>query len=86
MSNEDLMMMTSAFVVGAISSYLVIYKDNLVAIGNLLFVCIMIAILVGLVGIAFALGFVGVVVVFIFYMFYLVYLRIKAQYRYRKRG
>lgn len=86
MSNEDLMMVTMAFIIGAISTYMVVYRDNLVTIGNLLFTLIMIAIIVGLGGIAAALGMVGVAFVFACYIIYLIYLRIKIAYQRRKRG
>ena len=86
MSNEDLMMAIMSFIIGAISTYMVVYRDNLVAIGNLLFTLIMIAIIVGLGGIAAALGMVGVAFVFACYIIYLIYLRIKIAYQRRKRG
>ena len=86
MPNENQMLMLVSFFVGAVSTYLVIHKDDIVALGNLLFVFIIITMVVGLVGIAAALGFVGVAFVFVCYIIYLIGLKIRAKYQRRKRG
>lgn len=86
MLSEDQVLLIVAFISGALATYLVVYRDDIVALGNLLFILIVIAIVVGIAGMIAALGFIGVAFVFVCYVVYLIGLKIKAAYQRRKRG
>lgn len=86
MLSENQVLLIVSFISGALATYLVVYRDDIVALGNLLFILIIITIFVGIAGILAAIGFIGGAFVFACYVVYLIGLKIKAEYQRRKRG